>query len=280
MVITAIAIAIAGIPSGLPAAITVVLVIGMQAVLQHNGLVRNMLAAETLGSTTWILTDKTGTLTNGVMSLSEIITADTRESVQSEVLSPSGQALVRYAYLATDGKRLHSDESETGTVLTGSSIEQAIVTACEEVCASALTRTARIFYTPFEAERRASSAIIRSQGGNLHYLLIGAPEYILEQAVTFETKGRVKPMHVADRERLRQLLIAETEKGRRVIALGTEQLSTAGLDEADEVAWCRQASESSHTVTFKAFLSLEDSVREDVTDSVSYIRNAGVTLTW
>ena len=77
----AIAISVAGVPSGLPAAITVVLVFGMQQILKKKGLVRNLLAAETLGSTTWILTDKTGTLTKGVMKLVDIINIGKTETL-------------------------------------------------------------------------------------------------------------------------------------------------------------------------------------------------------
>ena len=121
-VITAIAVAVAGIPSGLPAAITVVLLVGMRSVLGSNGLVRNMLAAETLGTTTWILTDKTGTLTKGVMTLSDIIYADKRESVSDETISPFGRAVVFHSYLASNGRRMQrSDGDGDDIVATGSS---------------------------------------------------------------------------------------------------------------------------------------------------------------
>ena len=121
IIITAIAIAIAGIPSGLPAAITVVLVLGMQSILKSNGLVRNMLAAETLGATTWILMDKTGTLTNGNMNLSEIIFADGREEVADETISPVGRSVVHNTFLTTDGRRLNRDAGgdEEETVFSG-----------------------------------------------------------------------------------------------------------------------------------------------------------------
>jgi len=63
ILLTAIALAVSAIPEGLPLAITVVLIVGMQGILKKGGYIRKLLAAETLGSTTYILTDKTGTLT-------------------------------------------------------------------------------------------------------------------------------------------------------------------------------------------------------------------------
>ena len=74
MLLLSIAIAVAAVPEGLPAAVTIVLAIGMETLLKRGGLVRNLLAAETLGSTTYILTDKTGTLTQAKMSVTGVIT--------------------------------------------------------------------------------------------------------------------------------------------------------------------------------------------------------------
>ena len=74
LLLTSTAIAIGAIPSGLPAAITLVLALGMQQIFKRKGLVRNLFAAETLGTTTWILSDKTGTITKGEMSFSKFIT--------------------------------------------------------------------------------------------------------------------------------------------------------------------------------------------------------------
>jgi Ca2+-transporting ATPase len=74
MFLTAIAIAVAAIPEGLPVSITVILALGMQRILQRNGLIRRVIAAETLGSTSVILTDKTGTLTEGKMEVAGVFT--------------------------------------------------------------------------------------------------------------------------------------------------------------------------------------------------------------
>ena len=283
VLITAIAIAIAGIPSGLPAAITVVLVLGMQSVLKNNGLVRNMLAAETLGATTWILMDKTGTLTNGNMLLTGIIFADVREEVSDETISPVGRSIVHNAFLTTDGRRLNrdSDDDDAGdTVFSGSAIEQSIVRACEEVCSEAPVRDKRIAYFPFSSVKKYSCAITQEQSGEKYYYIVGAPEVLIAKADRVYKQGGVVTLTEKDRDALKGALAEEAGKGRRVIAIGSKKIEAGTEDIKDEKEYYRGIVESEdHNVTFLALLSLEDTVRTDVPVAIRRIRDSHVMLT-
>lgn len=274
IITTAVAVAIAGIPSGLPAAITVVLVVGMWSVLRNGGLVRNLHAAETLGGTTWILTDKTGTLTTGHMTLSEIIFSDSREAVTDEEVSPDGRGIVYQAYLATDGKRLKGDDDIS--VLTGKPIEQAIVRACEEVCTVHGDREARVAYQPFSSENRCSSALIKEQSGSAHAYTVGAPEMLLEQASRIRHGGRTITLTRDLRRTMLQVMEEETKKGRRMIALGVSDRSDVAED-SDDTSLAGVLREEGE-ITFIALLSLEDMLRRDVPKAVKQIRDAHVTI--
>jgi magnesium-transporting ATPase (P-type) len=95
LILISIAVAIAAIPEGLTAAVTVVLAIGMEAILKRGGLVRNLLAAETLGSTTVILTDKTGTLTKADMRVARVITLGTIQLTKAHKENPFLEILNR-----------------------------------------------------------------------------------------------------------------------------------------------------------------------------------------
>ena len=277
---TSIAVAIAGIPSGLPAAITIVLVVGMQSVLKSGGLVRNMLAAETLGGTTWILTDKTGTLTNGKMSLFEIITMGGRERVTEDTVSPAGRAVVLQAFGATDGRRLRHGERDDEEIL-GTSVEQALLHACEDVCTVPTDRSDRIFYLPFDTRTRYSASLVRSQGGELRYFVVGAPETVLAGSKTVRRNGGAALMTSRQREELESILRAEGEKGRRVIAIATADgppSSSGHTDDTEEEEYRRVLEERGREMTFVAFLTLEDRIRDDVPEAISFIRNAHVSI--
>ena len=285
VIITAIAVAIAGIPSGLPAAITVVLVLGIHAVLRNNGLVRNMLAAETLGGTSWILMDKTGTLTNGNMVLTEILYADGREEVVDETISSFGRGVVHNAFLATDGRRLdrennHEDADLGEAAFSGTSIEQALVRACESVCAEAPSREKRVTYIPFNSTQKYSCAITKEQSGEKYYYIVGAPEVILEQSEKVHKQGKIIALTDVDRKKLQATLTEEAGKGRRVIAIGSAKVEAGAGNVVDVKKQERSAtSQEVKDTVFLAMLSLEDTVRADVPDAIRQIRNAQVTLT-
>lgn len=272
--IVAIAIAIAGIPSGLPAAITVVLVVGMQTVLRRNGLVRNLLAAETLGSTTWVLSDKTGTLTKGEMSLAEVIFMDTNESIDTNNPSPQIQNAVFGALLATDGRRFNTDTA--GTTLSGTPIEKAIVRACEQVCENGAVRDMRVAYIPFSSKTRYSAALVRKQSGDFRQYIIGAPETILEKSERIQHGNQTRMLTTAQRAQLEEKLMHEAEKGRRVIAIATNTLQ---IKDTDDESTLRTALENnSDDIAFLAFLSFEDGIREDVPEAIKHIRKSHVTV--
>lgn len=275
VVTTAVAVAIAGIPSGLPAAITVVLVVGMWSVLRNGGLVRNLHAAETLGGTTWILTDKTGTLTTGHMTFSEIIFSDARETVTDEALSSRGREVVFQAYLATNGRRMQGSDGEP--VLTGTSIEQAVVHACEAVCEVRVDRERRVAYQPFDSQNRYSAALVEEQSGALHSYTVGAPETLLDLSSRILRGGRSVLLTESLRQEMLSVLQGETEKGNRVLAIGSSGRRGAG--QHGDLSYDDILKEDTHDVTFVALLSLEDSVRDDVPKAIKNIKNAHVTLT-
>ena len=281
MVLVSIAIAIAGIPSGLPAAITVVLVLGMQVILKNKGLVRNMLAAETLGSTTWILTDKTGTLTSGNMKLVEIIYPDSREELNDEKISALGRYIAFGAYSATDGKKIKKEDSGEDLFI-GTAIEQAFVRACESVCSLPPERESRVAYLPFSSIRRYSSALVQTQAGGYDYFVVGAPEIILKESTKIYRDGKIETLSTKELKRLQNILEEEGGMGRRIIGIGINtqpdisQFSEDKIYTEEDLAFLEMKSQE---VAFVGFLSLSDTVRSDVPSSVDFIYNAHIKLT-
>ncbi len=221
--LTAIALAVASVPEGLPAAVTVVLALGMERIMKSGGLVRNLLAAETLGTTSIILTDKTGTLTEGRMALEMFVG---RSSSVSEPLEPESIRLLTGAVLASNAyveERPDATEGEK-EVVHGRPIETAIVESGlkHSIRQHYLMREhARLDELHFDSSRRFGGMLVKEEGKGVAYVT-GAPELFLSSLknVTHED-GTVHALSDEGLSHFEKALSAAAASGKRVIAVAS-----------------------------------------------------------
>ncbi len=190
--LVAIAIAVASVPEGLPAAVTVALALGMERILKKGGLVKNLLAAETLGATSVILTDKTGTLTEGRM---HIVGFATLSGTTEDLTGSEAKRVLHAAVLASSGFIEELSDvapGEDAIVAHGRPMEQAIVLAGFK---AGLSETElhnshkRIDELPFDAKKRFGATLVEESGHSVAYLS-GAPElFISHTRRTASKKG-------------------------------------------------------------------------------------------
>jgi len=226
-VIFSIALAVGAIPEGLPAIVTIALAIGVQRMASRRAVVRKLPSVETLGSTTVICSDKTGTLTRNEMTVQEIFTADgqsftftgvgygregeIRQKGNRTDLSPAGIALLEAGVLCNDSSIHRMDEK---TEMSGDPTEFALLVAGEK---AGFTKTKlyeqspRVDVIPFESENQFMASLHKHQNQFL-MILKGAPEVVLKRCEGL-TEEKKKEIHnsVSD-------LAA---KGLRVLAFAT-----------------------------------------------------------
>ena len=254
--VLAVAVAVAGIPEGLPAALAVVLTISMRAIYRKNGLAKNLLAAETLGSTSVICTDKTGTLTEGVMKLEELVAVPGKEEALWEAFAFANEAIIEKD---EKGERRIVGESTDRAKL------EAFLAAGNDFDAL-LARLPRVTTLPFSSEHKYLASFHQSKSGIVVYVS-GAPEILLE---------RVKGMAPEELTRFRTQVEEFASRGYRMIAAGKIELHTSDKDltqlgEADLDKYITG-------IEFLGIAAIRDPIRPDVLESLKLTREAGVRV--
>jgi magnesium-transporting ATPase (P-type) len=276
--IFAIALAVGAIPEGLPAIVTIALAIGVQRMAARQAIVRKLPAVETLGSTTVICSDKTGTLTRNEMTVKALWTpAEGPVQVEGAGLDPTGdfiaqdgerglkgagQALVEAAALCNDATLQHEAETYSST---GDPTEGALVVVAEKAGVRVdemRERVRRLDSIPFESERQYM-ATLHQDGDVRRVVLKGAPEIVLQHCRGAE--GAVDEALV--RTRIEEL----AGHGMRVLGVATKPWpdgDDAGLTEA-HVA---------EGMLFSGLIGMLDPPRSEVIEAIRACHEAGIDV--
>lgn len=254
MFLISVAITVAAVPEGLPVALTVVLAIGVQRLAKRKGIVRKLLAAETLGNTSIILTDKTGTLTEAKMDLAQI-------SIFAENFSR--EEVLRLAILNTDVVIENSRDSHEKWRVIGRPLEATLVkTAAKKgIMMPRVKKELEIIdYLPFTSKNKYSASLIKGDK-NPSFLIdvFGAPEILLKHsALSAEERSKI---------------LKEIEKmaysGERVLGLAIKEI------EGGQEVSLREKS-NLEGLKFVATISFRDPVRKEVKEAIAKVGLAGI----
>ncbi len=187
MLVTAVAIAVSAIPEGLVVITTIVLALGMKNILEQQAVVRRLVAAETLGSTTVICVDKTGTLTLGQLKLEQVITegyqADISKYLSPEISKEGAEELLLILKISTLCNNAHKNpENETNQKFTGDPLEQAILEAVQPLGflkENLEKETPRLDELPFNYQNKFMATLHQFDRQHNIVYLKGAPEAVM-----------------------------------------------------------------------------------------------------
>jgi Ca2+-transporting ATPase len=278
MIITGIALAVAAIPEGLPAIVTITLALGLQRLARSNALMRRLPTVETLGSTTVICADKTGTLTKNEMTVRRIWMNGKNAEVSGEGYSPVGS-------LTVDGKRADTGKgSDLSLLLTSASLctnaelkkagrgweiigdptEGALVVAAAKAGLSldGLKKSyPRKSENPFSSERKMMSTV-HSSGRGMVIFAKGAPEIILERCERFLSEGRERRLTPKERKQILDANHMLTGQALRVLGIAYRRVSSPDAKEDGLV--------------FLGLAGMIDPAREGVANDIALCRKAGI----
>ncbi len=276
LMLVAIAVAVATIPSGLPAAVTVVLAVGMEEILKRGGLVRNLLAAETLGATTVILTDKTGTLTQAHMRLTAL---HSYQGIRDHSVAPTNdnRYLLELAVLESDAFIEEGEDAPAKLTVHGRPMEKAVVMAGLEAGIAQdqlLEEHKRLDYLQFTSIRRYGASLHTQHKKKTRRLIFtGEPEKLLASSGYIHLEGKKQKITDHERKRFTEVLAEQTSMGKRLIAVAYRDMSIEVIPEEDP-----ESDTLMKNIVFMGFMSFEDPIRDDVGESMAKVHGAGAQV--
>jgi len=238
MFLTGVALAVAVVPEGLPAVVTITLALGIKAMARQKALLRRLQAAETLGAATTICTDKTGTLTQNQMTVKKIWLPSEKVDVTGSGYDPAGHFEIdgeKIDYRSHAGLLLllkcalicnHArvQKSGGGWEAIGEPTEAALVVAAYKAWLYEEESDITISEFSFNSARKRMSVIVHGEEGMTAYVK-GAPEVILERSTQSFREGRALPLDEAQREAAVTAYRTMAEKGLRTLAIAFRRLN-------------------------------------------------------
>lgn len=284
--LVAVAAAVAAIPEGLPAVVTVVLAAGMRYMASRNALIRRLVAVETLGSATVICSDKTGTLTMNEMTARKLY-------VDGKWVDITGEGYKVEGKFHRDGKAIDPEKEEAMMLLLriGALCNDALLSADEECCSivgdpteGALLVAAakaglneeemeeaypRLDEIPFQSEKRYMATLHQSEGGRVVYVK-GAVENLLEMSGSVLKDGKPAPLRKADEEAIMEASDTMAKDAMRVMAL-------AYADHPGEKAELKEEHIDGKLVLV-GLAGMIDPPREEAIEGVKQAKKAGIKI--
>ncbi len=287
MFLTAVSLAVAAIPEGLPAVVTITLALGVRRMVQRSALIRKLPSVETLGSATVICTDKTGTLTQSEMTVRKIGFLDRIVDVTGDGYAPQGefrldgrtvdqkdddlQLALKIAVLCNNATLKQSGSDGPHWDIIGDPTEGALLTAAAkaDLWRDSLERDYDLLAElPFDSNRKRMSTVWRGPTGAVAAYVKGAPDVMLGLSTRVQHNGQVKQMSVQDREQLLDLNKRFANEAMRLLAVAYRCLPD-GLSEPS-------VEEVEQDLVFAGLIAMKDPPRPEAREAIATARGAGI----
>ncbi|MBI3034146.1 cation-translocating P-type ATPase [Candidatus Woesearchaeota archaeon] len=287
MLIFSISLAVAAIPSSLPAIVTISLALGAKSMTKQNMIIKKLPATESLGSVTVICSDKTGTLTKNQMTVTRIFIENTAIDVTGAGYEPSGEfrlpagkkklpdlsLLLRIGFLCSNAK-LTQEKGNWGVI--GDPTEAALMVLAKKGRLDEYELSRKFSFAqelPFDPERKMMSVLYRNNdSGKTEAYVKGAPDIVLKNCSRIIDKGKIRKITPLDRKRILEQDESFAKGSLRVLALAYKQLPGLRLTAKPNTKSVEKE------LVFVALAGMMDPPREEVKAAVKQCADAGIRV--
>jgi Ca2+-transporting ATPase len=294
--LTSVSLAVAAVPEGMPAVVTMALAVGLQRMVKRNALIRKLPSVETLGSVTMICSDKTGTLTRNEMTVREVMAGGKRYEISGVGYAPRGefrragktssngsadpaeqpvtdprqepdlrQTLIIAARCNNASMEKRGDGGESWQVIGDPTEGALLVLALKAGITRESDGLSVVHEIPFDSERKAMSVIVRAKDGKTVMYSKGAPEVILTKCASEQRDGNAVPLSDNRRNEIMQTASEMASRALRVLALAYREQPHSKSDEYQE-----------KDLVFSGLAGMIDPPRDEAKDAVLMCRTAGI----
>ena len=264
MFLLGVSLAVAAIPEGLAAIVTVALALGVSRMLKRNALIRKLPAVETLGCTSVICSDKTGTLTQNKMTVKEVLTNGKIYELDKEKLSNCEK--LKEAFVYCNDTNYNYDIKDIDKAVMGDPTETALVKVFFKDTNEAeefISKANRLFEIPFDSTRKMMTVIMKVNGKEVCYMK-GAPERVLERCDSVLENGKIKPLTAQKKKQIYNYIESMSNRALRCIASAYKEEHVVKNDSVEE------------NLIFLGVAGSMDPPRVEVKDAVLKCKMAGI----
>ncbi|SDG96102.1 Ca2+-transporting ATPase [Alteribacillus persepolensis] len=273
MLLSGVSLAVAAIPEGLPAIVTVVLALGVQRMIKRNAIVRQLPAVETLGCASVICSDKTGTLTQNKMKVTALAGGNglTFRKSKKPFERAKHEKLLTYGALCTQIAVEKQENPGMKEELRRDPTENALLEAAEasDISLPSILAAHTIKKDfPFDSDRKRMSVVVTNKKGQSFVITKGAPDLLLERTTQIEANGRVERFTPMKKQEVRQTITLMANKALRTIAVAYRPLKAGETISSAETA--------ERNLIYLGVEGMIDPPRQEAKDAIKECRQAGI----
>ena len=292
MFLVGISLAVAAVPEGLPAVVTIVLALGVQRMIKKHVIVRRLPAVETLGATTVICSDKTGTLTQNQMTVRKLVLPEKNIEVEGEGYQPVGKfyqteqeiqpqidpdlsLLLKGAVLCNNAELQKNNDSEQWEIIGDPTEGALVVTAAKAGYAKKKLEEdyPRVNEFPFDSDRKRMSTLHQTPHGNQIIFVKGAPDQVLDFCEYYQKNGSTEEMGESIKNKVLSQNRELAQEALRVLAIAYKPVDIKKIENSDRI---KEIEDAEKELTFLGLMAMIDPPRKEAIESVKTCLRAGI----